>query len=210
VPDAVPIDIVVSPDGAFVYVLMARNEVGAVAVYRRDRGNGRLTFAGCVADGGESACSPAHGLAGAQGIAISPDGRSVYVAAYFFQDGGTVTTLTRDATGGGLTQPDGIDGCLAATPYPDCGQGPSLSNPTSIAVSHDGGTVYVVYGGSVLADFARDSDSGAIGYGACLASGRAGCAKARGVHAFNQVTITVDGRYMYLGGLRELGVFAVG
>jgi DNA-binding beta-propeller fold protein YncE len=216
VPDAVPVDLVVAPDGAFVYVLMAQGPSGAIVVYARDPGSGMLTFASCVAeDPGPAPCVPARGLAGAEAIAISPDGRSVYAAAHWYRDGGSVTTYSRDATLGGLTQLDGAAGCITAAPSEGCGQSPPFVRPSSIAVSHDGASVHVVYrndttgtgDGSILAEFSRDSTEGALTSGGCLARAREGCGRSRGVHGFTRVTISVDGRYMYLGGRSGLGIF---
>jgi DNA-binding beta-propeller fold protein YncE len=216
VPDAVPVDIAVSPDGAFVYVLMAQGPVGAVVVYARDGGDGSLTFVGCVAQNSVDApCEPGRGLAGAASIAISPDGRSVYVAAHWYRDGGTLLTFTRDATLGALTQLDGASGCLAAVPLEGCGIGPPYVRPSSLAASRDGASVHVVYGndttgtgnGSILAEFTRDSTEGSLAIAGCIARAREGCGAVRGVYGFEQVTLSVDGRYMYLGGKNGLGIF---
>lgn len=217
VPDAVPVDLVVAPDGAYVYVLMARRATGAIAVYARDGATGQLTFSSCVAEaGGDAACAPARGLAGAESLAVSPDGRSVHATAHHYSDGGTVTTFSRDATLGAVTQLEGAAGCIAARPRdPGCGLAPPFLRPESLAVSHDGASVFVVYrndttntgGGSILAEFIRNSTDGRIGYLACLAREREGCARSRGVYGFTRVTISVDGRYMYLGGLTGLGIF---
>jgi DNA-binding beta-propeller fold protein YncE len=219
VPDLVPRDVVVSPDGAFVYVLMARYEQGAVAVYSRDPGTGALAFANCISEGEDtSGCLPARGLAGARSIAISPDGRSVYVAAHYFDDGGTLTSYARDASTGALVQLEGAEGCMASAPYSDCGQGPHYLDPSSVAVSHDGSTVYVAYSGGfqggggaggILATFGRDPGSGSVSTATCVASKVRGCGQVRGVSGFDQVTIAVDGRTLYLGGRSILGIFEV-
>lgn len=219
VPDAVPRDVAVSPDGAYVYALMARYERGAVAIYQRDADSGALTFAGCVAENGEAGCTPASGLAGGRSIAISPDGRSVYVAAHYFADGGTIASFSRDASTGALAPLD-EGACMAAAPYPDCGAGPLFLDPSSLAVSHDGATVYVAYAGgaklasgetgAVLAEFGRDPSTGRLSSATCTASGVKGCGRSRGVGGFNQVTVSVDGRTLYLGGRSVLGIFEIG
>jgi DNA-binding beta-propeller fold protein YncE len=213
VPDMVPTDIVVSPDGGFVYVAMANAGTGAIAVYMRDQTTGELTFSSCVAEGGGGApCLEGHGLAGASAVAVSPDGRTVYAAAHWFHDGGTVTTFSRDATLGTLTQVS----CIAAEPLNEtCTAGPPFVQPSSLGVSHDGASVYVVYrndltgtgDGSVLAEFSRDTVEGALTLSGCLARKRKGCGRVRGVYGFTRVTISVDGRYMYLGGREGLGIF---
>jgi DNA-binding beta-propeller fold protein YncE len=218
VPNAVPIDVVVAPDGAFVYVLMARGATGVLAAYARDPDSGALTFASCVAEnGGDAGCIPGRGLAGAEKIAISPDGRSIYVAAHWYRDGGTLLTFSRDANTGAVTQLAGAEGCLASSPLtPDCGQGPAYVRPSSLGVSRDGSTVHVVYrqdttgtgDGSILAEFTRSSTDGALTATTCIARRRKGCGRVRGVYGFTRVTISVDGRYMYLGGLKSTGIFA--
>ncbi|MFL5843850.1 MAG: hypothetical protein ACJ762_04085 [Solirubrobacteraceae bacterium] len=217
VPDAVPVDLVVAPDGGYVYVLMARGQTGAIVSYARDPSSGVLSFAGCVAENATGTqCVPARGLAGGEKIAISPDGRSVYAAAHWFRDGGTVTTFSRDATAGTLTQLEGAAGCFAAMPLDGCGQGPAFVRPASLGVSRDGASVSVVYrqdttgtgDGSILASFTRDSTNGALTPTTCIARARKGCGKVRGVYGFTRVTISVDGRYMYLGGLKSSGIFA--
>ena len=191
VPDAVPVDIAVAPDGAFVYVLMAQGPTGAVVAYARDPESGALSFSSCVAENGGSAqCLPGTGLAGGEKIAISPDGRSVYVAAHWYRDGGTLLTFVRDANMGTVTQL-GSGGCYAAVPSAGCGQGPPYVRPSSLGVSRDGASVHVVYrndtegtgAGSILAEFLRDSTDGALTPGACLARARPGCNKVRGVTA---------------------------
>lgn len=216
VPDAVPVDIAVSPDGAFVYVLMAKGATGALVSYARDPADGTLTFASCVAESAPGTpCTAGRGMAGADALAISPDGRSVYVAAHWYRDGGTLLTFSRDATLGSVTQLDGASGCLAAVPLEGCGVGPPFVRPTSVAASRDGASVYVVYrndttgtgNGSILAEFGRDSTDGALAAGGCIARARDGCGTVRGVSGFERVTISVDGRYMYLGGRRQLGIF---
>lgn len=218
VPDAVPVDVAVAPDGAYVYVLMANGATGAIVVYSRDVDSGALAFASCVAEnGGQAACLSAHGLAGAEKIAISPDGRSVYAAAHWFRDGGTLTTFTRDANSGMVEQLPGDAGCVAAMPLtPDCGTGQPFVRPSSLGVSRDGSTVHVVYrqdttgtgDGSILAEFSRNSTDGSLSAATCIARARPGCGKVRGVYGFSRVTISVDGRYMYLGGLKSTGIFS--
>ena len=216
VPDAVPVDIVVSPDGKFVYVLMAQGPTGALVVYERDEGTGGLTFSSCVAQNAPgTACTSGRGLAGASALAISPDGRTLYAAAHGYRDGGTLLTFVRDANLGTATQLEGAGGCLAAVPLEGCSIGPPYVRPSSIAVSRDGASVHVVYAndttgtgdGSILAEYTRDSTEGSLAIAGCIARARTGCGKVRGVYGFERVTISIDGRYMYLGGKNGLGIF---
>ena len=72
--------VAVSPDGQHVYVA-ARNE-DAVGVFSRSSTTGALTFAEAERDGVDDPDDPGgtvDGLDGASGVAVSPDGKHVYV-----------------------------------------------------------------------------------------------------------------------------------
>jgi DNA-binding beta-propeller fold protein YncE len=77
-----PSAVAVSPDGAEVYVTAFLS--GAVAVFDR-AADGSLTQkpgpAGCISDTGAGPCADGTALGDAQSVAVSPDGRSVYVAS---------------------------------------------------------------------------------------------------------------------------------
>src|SRR5690242_2280606 len=60
--------VAVTPDGAHVYAAAATDD--AVAVLRRQVGTGMLAFAGAQRDGVDGV----DGLAGADAVAVSPDG----------------------------------------------------------------------------------------------------------------------------------------
>ena len=83
--------VTVSPDGAHVYVTSAGDN--AVAVFARSAATGRLTFVEAELDGRGGV----SGLAGAYGVAVSPDGAQVYVAS---ADGNSVVVFTRNAVAG--------------------------------------------------------------------------------------------------------------
>jgi DNA-binding beta-propeller fold protein YncE len=79
-----PEGVVVSPDGANVYA--AAFESGAVAVLDRDAdGGGVMQKAGkrgCLTRGSIADCKQARALRGASSLALSPDGRFLYVTAW--------------------------------------------------------------------------------------------------------------------------------
>ncbi len=81
--------VVVSPDGRNVYVAAAN--AAAIAEYTR-AADGTLTYLGCIKDVGASATcgEQAQGLAAPQYVAISPDGKNVYVGS-----GGATTRSSR-------------------------------------------------------------------------------------------------------------------
>ncbi len=70
---------------------------GAVMAFDRDERTGTLRLVsgpgGCISkDGTNGRCATARTLAGATNVALSPDGRSVYVSSY---DGDAVTVFDR-------------------------------------------------------------------------------------------------------------------
>ncbi|HWV88082.1 MAG TPA: beta-propeller fold lactonase family protein, partial [Capillimicrobium sp.] len=191
-----PNSVTVSPDGATVYAT-ARGS-SSVAAFARDASTGGLTQVadGCLAASAVDGCRPGRALAGADAVAVSPDGRNVYVAAFH---GNAIAVLARDAATGALTQAAGAAGCVAADAADGCAPALALTAPEGLAVSPDGSTVHVA---SALANavltFSRDAGTGALtqlGDGAgCLAAGLvAGCGPARALLGPNSVAVTPDG-----------------
>jgi 6-phosphogluconolactonase (cycloisomerase 2 family) len=143
-----------SPNGRHLYVA-SRSGGGALAALTVDPATGALSQAtgraGCVAAHGSHGCAAARGLAGARGVAVSPDGRTVYAGS--FTDS-ALTTFSRTPSTGALRQ----TGCLAAKPRPGCRRGRAVRHAWGIAVSRDGRFVYSGVGGDAntgLAVFAR-------------------------------------------------------
>jgi DNA-binding beta-propeller fold protein YncE len=74
----------VSPDNKSVYA--GSNLSNAVARFNRNTTSGALTqppgTAGCVSEDGSGPCADGHGLYNTHNLAVSGDGKSVYVASY--------------------------------------------------------------------------------------------------------------------------------
>jgi hypothetical protein len=102
--------------------------------------------AGCVSEEGTGPCADGHALDDPLSVAVSPDGKSVYVAS--FRLGGAVARLNRDPATGWIAQPAGTGGCISDTGAGICANGHGLDNPYSVAVSPDGKSVYSTSGGS--------------------------------------------------------------
>jgi DNA-binding beta-propeller fold protein YncE len=195
--------IAVSPDGRNVYV--ASSSSNAIAVFKRDPRTGKLTQAagpaGCIAAGGVAGCASAQGLAGPNSVAVSADGKNVYATAF---RSGSVDTFTRDPSTGALTQAPGGTGCLAAAPVPGCAAARGLDGADVVAVSADGGSLYVgSFTGGAVAVFARSSSGGTLtqpsGTGGCISQGGVGgCATARAMSSVEGLAVTRDGKNVYV------------
>jgi DNA-binding beta-propeller fold protein YncE len=191
----------VSPDGLSVYTVSAFNG----AIMRFDRGpNGTLSPRGCISDSGRG-----FGLAGpsrrgdcrtakhdslglAFGIAVSPDGKSVYVASLI----GDAVTRFKRGPNGALT----YAGCVANNGKHGCRRArhDSLDGSAGVAVSPDGSAVYVGAEDAVTR-FERGAN-GALKERECIAADRAdGCKRAAhdSVRDAYGIAVSPDGKSIY-------------
>jgi DNA-binding beta-propeller fold protein YncE len=182
---------------------------------------GRL---GCLSSGkaAKKLCGRARALKGAgpgvgsRAIAISPDGRNVYVAA---SGADAIAIFDRNPVTGALTQPQGRRGCMSAlvgkAKGVDCGLAIGLIGPNSVQVSPDGRTVYATSRtGSSVATFHRNRKSGALkqlppSASGCI-SGQAipGCTLARALKWPDVVVVSPDGKNVYVGDFAGSGVIS--
>jgi DNA-binding beta-propeller fold protein YncE len=190
----------ISPDGRNVYA--TSRDAAAVTVFARGSRTGALVqlpaTAGCVSDGGSGGCASGHGLARAWGIAVSPDGRNVYVAA---RNADAVTTFTRSTMNGALAE----TGCVvddAATAIDGCTTTPGLDGATDVTISADGAEVYVAaLDGDAVATFTRDPTTGALSPAGCLretTDAAAGCTPAKGLGGARSLSLSPDGANLYV------------
>lgn len=213
-----PESVAISRDGRSVYAVSLSS--AAITVFARDKTTGKLAQlpgpAGCVVDAAGAPIAgcdqSARGLAGAGSVAVSKDGRNVYVAA----DGAdAVTTFARDKHTGALTQLTGADGCIvdgasAAIAGCDSGgkalSGAGHSGGTDLAVSPDGRSVYVAaLFSNAVAAFSRDARTGKLtqlaGSDACVSNdGNGGlCSDGKGLRSAGSVAVGANGRSVYVG-----------
>lgn len=193
------------PDGKNVYVVSPRFN-SAVAILDRDPTAGGLTqkagASGCIAVEGNEGCQPGRALLDPSGIAVSPDGKNVYVASRV----DAIAILSRDLASGSLSQREGAAGCISTGGMDGeghvCQVGRGLDEPTDVALSPGGESLYVSSSGSdAVATFDRDSSGGLTqkpGAGACIAEdGLDGCQSGVALDGLNSAVVSPDGRNVY-------------
>lgn len=212
--------LVVSPDGANVYVVAAEGH--SVTSFSRNSVSGSLTQIGCISDGTDTGCSSTGRLLGdVRDIQISPDGRFLYASATDTNDLTTnsLTVYARAAGTGALTAVTGAAGCVNLTGDDgsgagSCTKGRAFHEPSSSVISPDGKFLYLTASegittaddGSVLS-FSRDLATGQLtqlaGTNGCLNeradddSGVGTCAPGKGFHDANQIAISPNGTSIY-------------
>jgi len=173
--------VTVSPDGAHLYV--AGSGDSAVAVFRRDRATGALTFVEEQRQG----VGGLQGLGRAASVVISPDGAHVYAAGSLDN---AVVVFSRDGATGGLSfvemKRDKVDGVAG------------LAGVNALAVSPDGANVYAASGqDNALAVLHRDGVTGALTF---VEMQREGTGAVRGLKGAQAVAVSPDGAHVYAVG----------
>jgi DNA-binding beta-propeller fold protein YncE len=197
-----PNSVAVSPDGENVYATSINSN--SLAIFTRNPSTGALTQAtdgsGCLAATASAGCDAARGLTGADVVAVSPDGRNVYTGSF---KGSTVAVFAR-YFGGALKQLDGTQGCISQRGAGGCAIAIAMLTVEGVAVSGDGNTVYAAAPGSNAVDvLARNSSSGALtqltgGAGCFTNTSVNGCTKGRWLGGADAVTVSPDGKSVYV------------
>ena len=177
-----PQTIVMSPDGAHLYVAATGDD--AVSVFSRDAGTGRLTFVEAEKQG----IGGVDGIDGAFGVVVSPDGAHVYVSGSV---GDAVAVFSRNAGTGALTfvesEHDGVGGV------------DGIDGARHLTISPDGAHVYVAgLDDTAVAVFARNGGTGALTFVQVLRDEVGGITTLGG--AFT-VAVSPDGAHVYVGAL---------
>jgi 6-phosphogluconolactonase (cycloisomerase 2 family) len=217
--------VTVSADGKSVYVASGArfggNEADAVAVFQRNTTTGELTqlagTAGCVSETGSGGCADGKALIRPYSVAVSADGKSVYVAS---QGSDAVAVFQRNTTTGALSQLAGTAGCMSESGTGgSCADGKALDGPNFITVSGDGESVYVSsFYSQAVAGFQRNATTGALtqlaGTSGCASDTGSGgdCLDGKNLNGPNSVGVSADGKHVYVvsysGGSDGVAVFA--
>jgi DNA-binding beta-propeller fold protein YncE len=183
---------------AMVIALLGATEARSAGLLSQQLGS-----SGCISSAEVSGpCQRGVALAKAAGVAISPDGKSLYVAS---DESNALAIFDRDPATGALTQKPGKAGCISrGGSHGACQAGRALNRAISVVVAPDGKNVYVASREpGALAIFDRDPATGALtqkpGKAGCIASNRRGpCQSFAPLKRADEVTISSDGRNVYV------------
>ncbi len=204
----------VSPDGRHVYATARKSH--SVAVFARNPATGELTQlsgrAGCVNERGSAGCSDGRGLVYAHGLAVSPNGSRLYVAA---RGSDSVAVFRRQPRTGRIAQLRGTNGCITSlrTYRQGCASGRALDGAYSVTVRADKGqeNVYVTSrGNDGVATFKRVSDAlrQPPGSAGCITNNRTGnCLRTgRGLNGSASLAVAANGRDVYVAAYQSFAL----
>jgi DNA-binding beta-propeller fold protein YncE len=200
--------VAVSPDGKSLYVASYGDD--AVVAFNRTPGiTGELASLGCIDDNdpgqGPDTCGQStDGLDGANSVAVSPDGKSVYVAS---REDDAVVRFNRNLTSGGLTPVDcwddndsGADSCGHVTN--------GLTGARSITVSPDNKSVYatsgILNGDDAIVHLHRDTATGELTAAECYDDNDSGtdtcllAGETNGLGGVQSPLVSPDGTSLYV------------
>ncbi len=171
----------ISSDGKNIYV--TGDEDNAVSFFDRNDDSGMMNYIGNLKDG----VNGVDGLAGANGITISPNGKFVYTSGFWDN---AISVFARDAITGELTfisqmvqAENGVDGIHGAN---------------SLTMSPDGNHLYVTgFWSGTLAMFSADPTTGMLTYMDFLRDGVDGV---DGLNRANSIRLSPDGNNVYVTG----------
>ena len=179
-----PVQLVVSPDGRWLFVASLTGGVGytddaVVAIFSRDMVTGKLTFQ-------HSVSSP--DLASAQAITVSPDGAFVYVAGADTNGIPKLVEFALDANTSGVLSQKAV--------YTEGTAGiEGLAKALDVIISPDNAYLYVSGAGdNAIAVFSRDSSTGALTFFSAVKNGQNGVT---GLKYPTHMTMDKDGGYLY-------------
>jgi 6-phosphogluconolactonase (cycloisomerase 2 family) len=220
-----PRGLLIAPGGRSLY--LANQHGGSVATFDLNPTSGKIGFRSCITENKrlQPFCTLARtaqrhsygGLDAPTGLALSPDGRSLYATSQF----GSLEVFRRNRRTGNLTATSCIaasrdtPGCTVIPAAKRLADGTGLSGARGAVVSRNGRRLYVAAGAdSSLAAFKRNPANGKLSYLGCMTAdakfgpqGNGACSKllktgsrrgyGSGLYKVSQLLLSPDGRWLY-------------
>lgn len=220
-----PRGLLIAPDGRSLY--LANQHGGSVATFHLNPADGSVSFRSCITESLrlQPSCTLARtarpgsygGLDSPTGLALSPNGRSLYATSRF----GSLEVFKRNPSTGNLTATACIaalresPGCTVIPAATRLAEGSGLDGARGAVVSRNGRRLYVAAGAdSSLAVFRRSAANGKLSYLGCMTAnarlgpeGNGACSKVlrsgsrrgygSGLYKVSQLLLSPDGRWLY-------------
>jgi DNA-binding beta-propeller fold protein YncE len=187
-----PMQVAVSADGANVYVTGRLS--ASITTYARNADTGELTFVDTVKNGAGYGCvinqgcqGNVTGLAGAYGIALSPDGKFIYVSS--ITDDSVVVFRRSETTGAPSSTALLGSGAFFVQRFTH----PTLNQAYGLAISPDGANVLVAgYSSDTLLTLKRNPITGELSHAQTL-----GVGDAAGLNGVFRVIVAPEGDFAF-------------
>lgn len=184
---------------------------------------------GCFSTAASASCQLATGIADAESVVVSPDGRYVYVGSFRTMSGtrreASVTAFSRDPATSELTQLPGTAGCYTPDGSSQAGpntctkvEGLGSGDGRDFAITSDGKWAYMVNSTvpTAIVIFKRDPDTGVLSQpaapGGCISHDGAGpdgpgmCLTLATINDPVGISISPDDRFVYV---TDVGNFSI-
>jgi DNA-binding beta-propeller fold protein YncE len=191
-----PFAVAVSPDGKNVYAVSAAFVASSVIEFSRNTSTGALTYTGCFGQvAGCVSTTPKEAISGAQSVAISADGTSVYVASE--DAGGAVDEFSRNTSTGALKF-EGCSGDVGGCKLPP--EPEAMRQVTAVVISPGGANVYVGGQGEAISTYSRNVSTGALTFQRCIGNSNV-CEQVHpmAVNEPTSLAMSPDGANLYAG-----------
>ncbi len=201
--------VMVTPDGK--NVLVAARLANKLTNFERDPVTGKLSLQDTIVEGNQYACNSGFctldGLDGINSLAVSPDGKYVYISA---SNDNALVVLKRNITTGALSSFITGPIVVQVVKAVDINADPTLQSVRGIALSPDGKTLYTTaFSSDTVAVYGRDGATGMLTFQSKLVQGQATpSGSVDGLNMVRDVIVSPNGAHVYVVATDVVASFA--